>query len=56
MYINHRSNGPLPATISKHEEEHTEDDAGHADVDANHDATQRALSVSARAQGFPFCW
>lgn len=26
----------LPATVSKHEEQHTEDDAGHADVNSNH--------------------
>lgn len=26
----------LPAAVSKHEEQHTEDDAGHADVDSNH--------------------
>lgn len=43
----------LPASVSKHEEEHAEDDAGGADVDANDDAAQRSFSVPALTQTVP---
>lgn len=32
-------------TVSKHEEEYTEDDAGHADMNAHHYTTHRALAL-----------
>lgn len=37
----------LPAAVSKHEEQHTEYDAGHADVNSDHYTPQRTLTVSA---------
>lgn len=40
----------LPATVSKNEKEYAEDDASRADMDANDDAAQRGLSVSALTQ------
>lgn len=43
----------LPATVSKHEEENTEDDAGGANMDANNDAAQRGLSIPALTQTVP---
>ncbi len=48
-------NGPLPAPISKHEEEHTENDAGHANMDANHNAAHRALYTPAVTLSFLSC-
>lgn len=42
----------LPATVSKHEEENTEDDTGGADMDADDDAAKRCLSISAPTQTF----
>lgn len=38
---------PSPLAVSKHEEEDAEDDAGHANVDTHHDASQRALPLHA---------
>lgn len=55
-YILHISpKGPLPAPISKHEEEHTENNAGHANVDANHNAAKRALYTPAVTLSFLSC-
>lgn len=42
--------GCILATVSKHEEENTEDDAGGADMDADDNAAQRGLSVPALTQ------
>lgn len=43
----------LPATVSEHEEENTEDDAGGANMDADDDAAQRGLSIPALTQTVP---
>lgn len=48
-------NGPLPAPISKHKEEHTENDAGHANVDANHNAAHRTLYTPTVTLSFLSC-
>lgn len=45
----------LPAAISKHEEDDAEDDAGGADVDADHDAAQRGFAVPALARRVLTC-
>lgn len=45
----------LPATVSKHEEENTEDNAGGADMNADNNAAQRGLSIPALTQTVPSC-
>lgn len=55
-WINNSGVESSPAAVCKHEEEHADDDAGHSNVDANHYASYRALSIlPAVTHALPSC-